>query len=190
MIDKALVVILSQVNAFLDRLPELSHLDHKIKMGHVVNADGTAILDKPLGLCLVNIEEERVVKAQVATRVLPDGNVVSINPEIKLNLFVLVTANFDDYSTGLVYLSGVIRFFQSMSVFSHQNIPDMDDSIERLTVDLHTLSFEQQNHLWGSIGAKYLPSVLYKVRMLTVQEAQTASMTAAINELNISGRAV
>lgn len=186
MIDKALAVIASQINAFLDRLPELSHLDHKIKLSHVVNADGTAILDKPLGLCLVNVEEERVLKAQVATRLSSDGNVVAVNPEIKLNLFVLVSANFDDYSTGLVYLSGVIRFFQSTNVFTHQNVPDMDDKIERLSIDLHTLSFEQQNHLWGSIGAKYLPSVLYKIRMISIQEAQTAAITAPIHELGIS----
>ena len=32
----------------------------------------------------------------------------------------------------------------------------------------------QQNHLWGALGAKYLPSVIYKVRMIVIQEALKA----------------
>jgi hypothetical protein len=35
---------------------------------------------------------------------------------------------------------------------------------------MYNLSFQEQNNLWGSMGAKYVPSVLYKVRMVTIDE--------------------
>ena len=37
-------------------------------------------------------------------------------------------------------------------------------------MELVSPTFEQQNHIWGGMGAKYLPSVLYKVRMLVYRE--------------------
>ena len=46
--------------------------------------------------------------------------------------------------------------------------------IEKLIVEMISLTFEQQNHMWGTLGAKYLPSVLYKVRMLVVQRSAEA----------------
>ena len=91
---------------------------------------------------------------------------------IKLILYVLVSANFNDYKTSLQFLSGAIRFFQSKNVFNSQNTPALHASLEKLIVDLFTLGFEQQYHLWGSLGAKYLSSVLYRVRMVTIQEMQ------------------
>ena len=192
MIDKALALISDQIGTFLDHLPELNvSAQKKIQLSHVVKHDGSSgIPNDSLGLCLVNVEEERVNKAQVATRMSSDGNIVSVNPEIRLNLYVIIAANFGDYKTGLAFLSGVVRCFQSSNVFTHQNVPEMDTAIERLTVDLHSLSFEQQNHLWGAIGAKYIPSVMYKIRLVTIQEAQATAVTPPVSNLGILERSL
>lgn len=57
-------------------------------------------------------------------------------------------------------LSFIISFFQNKNVFNHQNSPELDEKIEKIIVDLYTLNLEQQNHLWGALGAKYMPSVV------------------------------
>ena len=46
-------------------------------------------------------------------------------------------------------------------------------SIDRLVFDLHNLSFEQLNHLWSVLGGTYVPSVLYKVRLVKIQADNT-----------------
>jgi hypothetical protein len=46
------------------------------------------------------------------------------------------------------------------------------DKLNKLICDLYPMSFEQQNHLWGVMGSKMLPSVVYKVRMVTYQEGE------------------
>lgn len=190
MIDKALEVIVGQVNGFLERQKQTLQ-GQKIALSNLVDAHGALSIETDsLGLCLVNIEEERVVKAQVATRKGSDGQIISVNPDIKLNLYVLFAANFTDYKTGLSHLSAVVRFFQSTNVFTHQNVPGMDVGIEKLAVDLHSLSFEQQNHLWGSLGAKYIPSVLYKIRLVTIQEARADALLPPIRELELAQRSI
>ncbi|WP_416171428.1 Pvc16 family protein [Algoriphagus boritolerans] len=41
---------------------------------------------------------------------------------------------------------------------------------KKIVVELYSYSFEQLYNFWSVVGAKYLPSVLYKVKTLTIQE--------------------
>ena len=41
----------------------------------------------------------------------------------------------------------------------------------RLHPELYTLTFEQINHLWGSLGGKQSPFVMYKVRLVKIQSS-------------------
>ncbi|MBI1938370.1 MAG: DUF4255 domain-containing protein [Ignavibacteriales bacterium] len=172
MIDKSLEALKRAVQNYLVSLPELNLTsEDAIVLSPIVKADGSlAIPDNSLGLTLVNIEEERVVKSQNAVSIASDGRVSIVNPEIKLNLFILIAANFTNYDTGLQFLSAVVKCFQSKNVFTPDNTPLLDSSIQKLIVELFSLDFEKQNHLWGSLGAKYLPSVLYRVRLVAIQE--------------------
>lgn len=187
MIDKALETLANEISSYLERLPDLNITSQEtVHLVGIVEADGTlAIPGDSLGLCLVNIEEERVTKAQKTAVKAPSGLITHINPELKLNLYILVAANFSLYKTGLEFLSGAIRFFQSKNVFTPENTPSLDPTIQKLIVEMHTLNFEQQNHLWGSLGAKYIPSVMYKARMITIQEAQATDEQPPIKEFNL-----
>ena len=173
MIQKALEVLKNSAKDYLLGLPDLiSTNEDPIKLSPVLNdKNETQTQDNSLLMSLINIQEERVVKSQIATKSTEENKIAYINPSIKLNLYVMISANFSIYETGLKYLSGVVKFFQSKNVFNHENTPTLHSSILKLIVELYTLSFEEQNHIWGALGGKYVPSVLYKVRMLTVQES-------------------
>jgi hypothetical protein len=125
-----------------------------------------------MGLMLVNVEEERYMKSQLPNEKRNGENVQFANPEIKLNLLALIAANPGNdsgkYALALERLSKVIIFFQGTSYFDKSGFPTLDPKIERLTVELYTLSLEQQNQLWASLGAKYLPSVVYKIRLVVI----------------------
>ncbi|MEX0928046.1 MAG: Pvc16 family protein, partial [Balneolales bacterium] len=67
--------------------------DDKIFLTNVATENGVMIPDNSLGLSLINIEEERIFKDQKGSR--KNGRQVDrLNPEIKLNLYVLITAYF------------------------------------------------------------------------------------------------
>ncbi|NOZ26269.1 MAG: DUF4255 domain-containing protein [Nitrospirae bacterium] len=192
MIDKVLDVMKTGIQEYLVRLPELNITSETVvHITPVVKPNGDiAVPDNSLGLTLVNVEEERVVKAQKSSALTSGGQVVHMNPDVKINLYLLITANFSKYGTGLGFLSGAVRFFQAKNVFNHDNTPGLHPDIEKLTAELFTLSFEQQNHLWGSLGAKYLPSVLYKIRMITIQEAALTDEQPPVGTVGISGRGI
>jgi hypothetical protein len=39
------------------------------------------------------------------------------------------------------------------------------------------MNFEQMNHLWGILGGKYIPSVLYKLRLIPIQESPSEKVS-------------
>jgi hypothetical protein len=98
---------------------------------------------------------------------------------VNLNLFILFSSYFIDknYPEALKFLSAVISFFQSNAVFNHSNTPDLDDRVEKLTFEIVNQDLQNQSHLWGSLGGKYLPSILYKIRMVTIQEGNEAEVS-------------
>ena len=190
MIDKCMDILKSQIHQYFKSIPDLNVTSNEtVSVSPLVKEDGSVVIPKDnMGLTLINIEEEKVHKAQSAVHKTADGLVMHMNPELKLNLYILLASNFNTYATGLKFLSAGISFFQSKNVFTAANTPDLDPRIEKLIVELHTMGLEQQNHLWGYLGAKYLPSICYKVRMLIVQEGHAQDQQPGISEIGIDGQ--
>jgi hypothetical protein len=126
-------------------------------------------LSNKVVVSLVNIEEDRISRHPDNIRKIDDKFQMR-NPAIHLNLYVLVSFTQNSYDVALQSLSTVIRFFQYRNVFNQQNSPTLPDGVGKLILDMFTLNFEQVNHLWGTLGGKYYPNVLYKVRMVTIEE--------------------
>ena len=125
-----------------------------------------------LAFMLVNLEEEKILKMQLPREKRVGDNIQFANPEIKLNLLIMLAANpgADNYLAALDRLSQAIVFFQGTSFFEKIKYPALAPEIEKLTIELFSLTLEQQNQLWGSLGAKYLPSVLYKIRLVVIDQ--------------------
>ena len=47
----------------------------------------------------------------------------------------------------------------------------MDPRIGKLIFELESLGADKLNNIWTTLGAKYMPSVVYKVRMLTFDDS-------------------
>jgi len=55
-------------------------------------------------------------------------------------------------------------------VFLRSNYSSMGEGIDKLVFELLKTDYENAHYLWNAIGAKYLPSMIYKMRMLTINE--------------------
>jgi hypothetical protein len=135
-------------------------------------------------ISLVNIEEDRVSKQQENYT----KTVTSVrykNPPLFLNIYMLISMNRNNYGDSLTWLSHVLQFFQYQNVFTPISHPSLDSRVQKLVVELYTLNFEQVNHLWSTLGGKYLPSVMYKVRQLSVDEDVTVSESGFIKEIQL-----
>jgi Pvc16 N-terminal domain len=179
MINDALTFLVAQLNEYLQAKMGVAGL---VVQKRIVKSDGSEVVGENKVICqLVNIEEERIGKAQLPISQGSSGNYLVRNPEIMVNLSVLFTAispdtnsnNVEDeaeYVTSVKMLAYVLQFFQFRHVFTTQNSPSLPATIGNLIVELYPISLENQNYLWAALGAKYRPSVVYKVRLISIFE--------------------
>ena len=142
-----------------------------------------AIPDDQIGVALVNVEEERMLKSQLPQASYVEGRHVLMEPELKLNLHLLFAAHFKQYDQGLRQLSYVLTFFQGHPVFTRERYPALDARIQKLAADLIGLGFEQLNQLWAFVGAKQLPSAVYRVRLVALQDDEPAAIRPPITAI-------
>ncbi len=127
-----------------------------------------------VSILLINMQEDSTLRApDLYSRVFPNGVRQQVQPDIKMNLYVLFVARFKQYEDALRYLSLIVHYFQSHRVLTHQNAPDLSDDIEQLILELNTLSFAEQNEVWNALRTTYHPSVLYKVKMVVFRDEDT-----------------
>src|SRR5206468_23406 len=83
----------------------------------------------------------------------------------------------------LKYISYALTFLQAHSSFTQETYPGLDPRIERLTTELQSLTYEQLNQIWAFIGGKQLPSAVYKVRMVVLQDVEPAAIAPPITRV-------
>lgn len=191
MIDVAFKFISSELNQYLNNKLSLDVASKDpVVLGNISKLSEAAAnndLEEKVILTLVNLEEERILRnPEKFTRV--EDRLEQRNPKIFLNLYCLFAVNKSKYSEALKYLSFVIQFFQHRSVFNHITDPLLDDKIEKLLLELYTINFEQTNHLWGTMGGKYFPSALYKMRLITIDESFKEAEGEMITRVSIEGK--
>lgn len=139
-------------------------------------------------LSLVNIEEDRISKTQ-ENYVRKDNKTVFKKPTVHLNLYLLFSSN-TTYPEALKRLAFIIQFFQHRNVFTPLSSPAMPPGIDELILDMHTLSFQDLNNLWGVMGSKYLPSVMYKMRLLSISEELELGEAGLITNIVINDQRI
>jgi Pvc16 N-terminal domain len=120
-----------------------------------------------VSILLFNIEQDNTLRqADSYKRIASDGTAQKINPDIILNLYILLIAKFSDYKESLQYLSVILRYFQANPYFDQQNAPELL-GIDHLAVELNTQTTTQQNEIWGVLRSSYVPSLVYKIKAVT-----------------------
>lgn len=163
-------LIARQLNEGLRR--SLQTAEDPVVLSSLVDCDGGAApqATNKLAVFLVNIERER--DSRSTGRVQGSGDRGGVQqPPVNLNLLLMFAANFNgaNYPEALKRVAGTVAFFQSRPVFDHHNSPDLDSRIDRLVLELETLSLTDLSSLWGILGGRYVPSVMYRVRMISIQ---------------------
>ena len=79
-----------------------------------------------------------------------------------------------------------MTFFQAHPIFLAERYPGLDPRISRLGADLYSLGFEQLNQIWAFIGGKQLPSVVYRFRLVPLQDVEPSTVGPPIVEIDMS----
>lgn len=192
MIRESLQFFADELNKYLIQKAVTSLDTPRVVLGNAARAfdtesppSGYIQINNRAIISLVNIEEDRVSKQQENYT----KTVTSVrykNPPLFLNLYMLIAMNRNNYGDSLTWLSHILQFFQYQNVFTPVSHPALQETgVQKLIVELYSLSFEQVNHLWSTLGGKYLPSVMYKIRQLSIDEDVTVSESGFVKEIQL-----
>lgn len=201
MFSQALTIVANELETHL--INEYGVDPGQVVLGNVaegLSADpgkGPTVGRDKLVFSVVNIREEKTLK-NMPNQVRNDVTlrVTYENPPVFLNLHILTVATHVEYAGAILMLSRAIRFFQFRNVFDQdsvspdsliKNAPANDlDKLEtfKLIFDLYSPTMEEVNHLWGTLGGKQYPFVLYTLRLLELKFRAVQAEAGLITRIN------
>ena len=192
MIDKAISLLRNELQSYISvKDASVNVIIDNIGLFETSKGD---TLTNNIVITLVNIEEESTLKNQPSLKRPFADKAIYENAPVYLNLYTLFTCNYSgpDYVLALKRLSYVIQFLQSRNSFSTSNavstalidFTDEEAVSLKFTMELYTLTFEQINHLWGSLGGRQIPFAMYKLRLVAITERALLRNVPLIEEIN------
>lgn len=161
--------------------------------------DGDDFLEstKPILLSIVNIEEDRTLRNQSLYTSKKDVNGIDLGNQkvfvgnqekhlVASLLFSVYQKNSlnNTYLEGIDNLQMIITRLQKNQIL-YVNKTDSTDIItfellslksdadkkkyQQISFEFVSLSYDQLNQLWSSLGSRYMPSVLYKLKFISIQ---------------------
>lgn len=182
MIYEVLQVVTEEVNAYFGTTA--------ITLENIANVDQQDGDSESQGvfLTLLNMKEEYALKNRSNNHI--SGTDVNYkNPKVSLNLYLLFSANNSTYKESLKSIAKVIEFFQGKKIFTQDNTNFkkegelLDVKNFRFVVELFTPTFEELNFIWGTLGGKQYPSVIYKVALIEIERDVVVRKGAVISSL-------
>jgi len=188
MIHNVLPVIAGELNDYLKS--RFNAVEDKVILSNIIDQDGSIAVEgnNKVVVSLINISEETTLKAN-SNQQLMGSSYADFAPSISVNLTLMVSAFFNpkNYVESLRFISGVIYFFQSKPLFTSSNTPGMTQNVEKIHFDMLSLTPQEMMNFFSMMGAKYVPSVIYKMRMLTFNQDNIQDEIPAIKGLDVGG---
>lgn len=185
MIDETLRFLADALNAHLER--QLGRQTEAYAIASALSSPDGALaqgIEQRVILTIVNVERETSagMLAPRATR-SREGEFVQMPAPISLNLSVVMASHHPRYMEALKRLSTAIGFLQANPVFEPGASRTFPQRVERITMEVINLDLHALSNLWNALGVKYMPSVLLRVRMLTIDEGRAERRVAEITGL-------
>jgi len=140
-------------------------------------------------ITLLKLEEETTLKNKPAVKIVNNKTEYK-NPPVNLNLYILFSANCDTYIKSLRSISKIIEYFQGKKVFTSGNTIYNRSNVSfdlleyfKFVLELYTPSFEELNHVWGTLGGRQLPSAIYKVQLIEIERDKKLSSSDVITHV-------
>ena len=191
MIYEVLQILVTELNIyFQQQIPNVP--DDTVVLDNIALADSESEtannMKNKVVVSLLTIDEESTMR-NFPNQSRINNQTEYYNPEVNLNLYVLFSANANEYKESLLYLSKTIEFFQSKNVFTQNNssypenlfIHNPTDYF-KFSMELYTPNFEDLNYIWGTLGGRQFPSALYKLALVTIAGNRTVNTATSINQ--------
>ncbi|MBR6415086.1 MAG: DUF4255 domain-containing protein [Bacteroidales bacterium] len=130
--------------------------------------------EEDIVITLLRIEQETSRKPQNTyyTEVWENDKkrVLPTSPDLDINLEVLISSHASNYESSLIQISDVVSLLNSVKTATKPSKMDKDafELLRSLSVSIMNMTFEQHLSMWQTLGGNLVPSVAYKIRMVTI----------------------
>ncbi|AXG69267.1 hypothetical protein KORDIASMS9_01487 [Kordia sp. SMS9] len=136
-------------------------------------------------ISLIHVEQETTKQFYNQNQRVSDGNYVRKSLSHRYNLYTLITPNFDNYIEALKFLDASIQFFQINEMVDATKSAEIPKEISKLEYEFQKgENYMQMQNLWTALGAKYQPSVIYKLRLVTIVADEAEGFDTAVQSIN------
>jgi hypothetical protein len=187
MINKALQFTRDVLDQFIRNRYGIE--ENKVILNTLIEANGNIpqVNQNKVVMSLINIEKETLKPFYNKTsQRIAGANYAELNPSERYNLDLLISSSFDDYGETLKFLNTVILFFQINPMIDASAYSTIPAGLHKLEYEIEKIGYHQMHSLWTAMGAKYQPSVIYKVRLITIQGNEAASFTPGVTQVSTS----
>lgn len=184
MLQTALLFIKQKLDEYLLNSFELE--ESVTVLNHLVAQDGSspAKNNNKMVLTLINLDYDTTKPFYGATHQGKNNQVIRSNPGNMFNIDLLFTACFDDYEEALKFLNATIAYYQNHMVINRAQAPDLPEGMRALTFEIANSTYFETHNLWSAMGAKYQPSIIYKVRHVNIQSDDINSVVPAVTQVS------
>ena len=172
MIHDLFEILADDMNRFLKSKHNIT--EDKVIPSNIMTPDGSVGLLEPdkIIMTLAGVEVDRSQTQTTTYKKTYKGKFVKDFPPVNLNLNIVFSSYFsnENYLEGLKFLSSVVAYFQcNANNFTPQVIPALNGVIDRFTTELVNYDTKDLGNVWSLLGAKYMPSVMYRVKSLPIK---------------------
>lgn len=182
MIDSALIFI---KNIFNQHLINSFQLDNDaVILNNLTDPDGNVAKENQnkIVLTLINLQHETAKQYYGGQKRVSDAFNGYVQPDVHFNLDLLITAHFDNYDEALKFLTAIISYIHANCSLNRKNHPTLPEGITALNFEIENSPYEKTHNLWSALGIKYQPSIIYKIRHVTVSSDQIQSISSTVQE--------
>lgn len=185
MIQQALQYTTNTFNQFVKNQFELD--DTPVITNTIIAPDGSIPLENKnkIVISLIHIAQETTKQFYNKSPQIVNGKYVHKRPTECYNLYLLVTANFDNYQEALKFINVSVKFFQTYALIDANRNSNIPKGLSKIEFDLEKENnYMQMQNLWTALGAKYQPSLIYKMRLITISSDEVHQFDSPISHLS------
>lgn len=159
-----------------------------VVLNHVIESNDSEPIENKnkIVITLINLDYQTLKPYSDQRQKLGSGAYMAMSSPQRFNIDILISLNFENYDEALKFLGAVLSFFQTNPSFNVDEYSNLPKGIEKLQLDIEQMTYVEMHNLWSAIGAKYKPSIVYKTRMVSIQEQETDRFDSAVNTTNIN----
>ncbi|WP_420571506.1 Pvc16 family protein [Kordia sp.] len=189
MIEKALQFTGKALNQFVKTKFNLE--EDVVKINPIIDQNGNVPLENQnkIIVSLIHVEQDNTQQFYNRNQKLENGNYQRAPRSQRYNLFTLITPNFEDYIEALKFLDTSIQFFQINEMVDATKNAGIPTEIGKLEYEFQKgENYMQMQNLWTALGTKYQPSVIYKIRLVSIASDEVEGFDTAIKSINTDAK--